>query len=68
VIPQKKVLYNRLSRNRSSKIFNVLKLIGTLQNVPYGHFIIVSYYVTNNIDISYQSAISRVQDKPFFPT
>jgi hypothetical protein len=67
VIPQiKKVLYNRLSRNRSSKVVDVIKLIGTLQNVPYRHVvIIVIYCITNNIHISYQSAVSRVQDKPF---
>jgi hypothetical protein len=69
VIPQKKKLYNRLSRNRRSKVIDVidvLKLNGTLQNVPYCHDIIVINYNTNNIHNSYQSAISRLQYKPFF--
>jgi hypothetical protein len=66
VIPQKKVLYNRLSRNHSIKVINVLKLNGTLQNVPYCHVIIVINYNTNNIHISYQSAVLHIQDKPFF--
>jgi hypothetical protein len=66
VIPQKKVLYNRLSRNRSSKVIDVIKLNGMLQNVPYCHVIIFVNYNMNNIHISYKPVISRLQDKPFF--
>jgi hypothetical protein len=66
VIPQIKVLYNRLPRNGSSKAIDVLKLNGTLQNVSYRHVIIVTNYNTNDIHISYQSAVSRGQDKSFF--
>jgi hypothetical protein len=66
VITQKKLLHNQLSRNRSSKITDVLKLNGTIQNVPYCHVIIVINYDTNNIHISYQLVISRLQDKLFF--
>jgi hypothetical protein len=65
MIPQKKVLYNQLSRNRSNKVTDVLKWNGKLQNVPYCHAIIVINNM-NNIQISYQSAISRLQDKSFF--
>jgi hypothetical protein len=64
VIPQEK--YNQLSRNRSSKVIDVLKLNRTLQNVPYYHVIIVINHNTNNIHILYQSAISFLQDEPFF--
>jgi hypothetical protein len=64
----KKLLYNRPSRNRRSKVINVLKLNGTLQNVLYLHVIIFINYNTKNIHISYQSAVSCVQDKPIFPT
>jgi hypothetical protein len=46
-------------------VIDVLKLNGTLQNFPYRHVIIVINYNTNNIYISYQSAVSRVQDRPF---
>jgi hypothetical protein len=50
MIPQKKVLYIWLSRNRSSKVIDkVLKLNGMLQNVPYCHVNIVIDYNTNNI-------------------
>jgi hypothetical protein len=69
VISQKKNIiptYNRLSIYRSSKVIDVLKLIGTLQNVSYRHVIIFIYYIMNNIHISYQSDVSCVQDKPFF--
>jgi hypothetical protein len=62
----KKKIYNPLSRNRSSKVINVIKLNQTLQNVPYCHVIIVINYNTNNIHISYQSANYRLQDKLFF--
>jgi hypothetical protein len=63
MISQKKVLCNRLLRNCSKKVIDVLKLNRTLQNILYCYVIIVINYNTNNIHISYQS---RLQDKPFF--
>jgi hypothetical protein len=63
MISQKKVLCNRLLRNCSKKVIDVLKLNRTLQNILYCYVIIVINYNTNNIHILYQS---RLQDKPIF--